>query len=331
MRKQKYNIGILGSTGAVGREMIGILYSRRFAVGEIRAFSSDRSAGTEIPFGRDTVISRTVTDGAFDGLDIVLGAASSDVARRYADEIVGSGAVFIDNSSAFRARDDVPLIIPEINADDIKAHHGIISNPNCSTAITLTAVAPLHMISPIVSMTVTTFQAVSGAGVAGIDQLENELSGNEVNRPAFPYRIAHNVIPCIGSVLPDGYTDEEMKMQYEGRKILHAPSLTVSCTCVRVPVVRCHSVSVCVRTERPITADEAYSAIAAAHGCITANDTANGIYPMPLTAHERDSVYVGRIRRDLTDYNALDLFICGDQLRKGAALNAVQIAEILTK
>lgn len=319
-----YRIGILGATGAVGREMLNILEERRFPVAELRLFASEKSAGKALLFQGQPVPVQAAEGGDFSGLDLVLGAASKEVARTFAPIITGAGAVFIDNSSAFRADPTVPLVVPEINPEDAKAHRGIVANPNCSTIIALTALNPLHRLSPLQSVVASTYQAVSGAGAAGIQELLEELPPQ-----VFPYPIRQNVIPQIGEEAGDGYTGEELKMQNEGRKILHAPHLCVSCTCVRVPVLRSHSISLCCRFARPISPDEARSAIAAAPGCRLADDLSKKRYPMPLTVSGQDTVEVGRIRPDLTDSRGLCLWCCGDQLRKGAATNAVQIAALL--
>lgn len=330
---KEYTVAILGATGAVGREMMKILEERRFPVKTLRLLASERSAGKFLPWRGKPVKIELACEEAFAGADIVLGAAGNDVARRFAPAIVRSGAVFVDNSSAFRLEPDVPLIVPEINPEDAKRHHGILSNPNCSTIITLMAVYALNNIAPIRSMTVSTYQAVSGAGAGGptelAEQVEALRAGSPFEPKVFPYQIAYNLIPQIGGEQTEGYTSEEMKMQNEGRKILHLPELRVSCTCVRVPVVRSHSISAALRFDRPISVEEARAAVAKAPGCRLADDLARKVYPMPLDASDQDTVLVGRIRPDLTDGNGLCLWCCGDQIRKGAATNAVQIAELL--
>ena len=267
------------------------------------------------------------------GLDIVLGAAESDIARLYAPEVVRAGAVFVDNSSAYRMDDDVPLVIPEVNPEDVKLHHGIIASANCSTIITVTAVNALNAISPIRAMVASTYQAVSGAGAGGPVELAEEVealrTGKPVQPKVFSHQIAYNLIPQIGGEQYEGYTSEEMKMQNEGRKIMHLPDLRVTCTCVRVPVVRSHSISVTLRFDKPVSVREARHAIAAAPGCRLVDDLGNHEYPMPLDTSDQDLVYVGRIRPDLTDDNGLTLWCCGDQIRKGAATNTIQVAELL--
>ena len=330
---KSYKVGILGASGAVGQEMMKILAERRFPIEELHLFASARSAGKVVSFQGKEIVVEEAKDDAFEGLDIVLGAAENDIAERFAPAIVKAGAVFVDNSSAFRLDPNVPLVVPEVNPEDVKKHHGIISNPNCSTVITVTAVNALRKLSDIRSMVVSTYQAVSGAGAAGPIELENEvkaLSAGEHYEPkVFAYQIAYNVIPQIGGDQFAGYTSEEMKLQNEGRKIMHLPELNVSCTCVRVPVVRSHSISAQLVFDRPISVEEAREAIAAAPGVKLIDDLDALQYPMPLDTQNQDLVFVGRIRPDLTNPNGLALWCCGDQVRKGAATNAVQIAELL--
>ena len=330
-----YTVAVLGATGAVGQEMIRILQERNFPVGTLLPLSSARSAGKTVRFRDEDVTVREATEEAFQGVDIVLGAAEADIARKFAPAIQAAGAVFVDNSSAFRLEPQVPLIVPEINPQDVKNHHGILSNPNCSTIITMVAVNALNGLSPIRTMTATTFQAVSGAGAGGPVELEQEIEakyqGKDYTPKVFPYPIAYNVIPQIGGEQYEGYTSEEMKMQNEGRKILHLPELRVSCTCVRVPVIRSHSISVSLHFDRHISVEEARQAIAQAPGCKLVDDLPNKRYPMPLETSDQDIVFVGRIRQDLTDDKGLCLWCSGDQVRKGAATNTIQIAELLVQ
>ena len=329
---KQFKVGILGATGAVGREMMKILEERKFPVAELRPIASARSAGMKLPFNGGEAEVVAASDSAFEGLDLVLGAAENDIAKQYAPAIVKAGAVFVDNSSAFRLDKDVPLVIPEINPEDVKQHKGIISNPNCTTIVSLVAINALNQLSPIESIVASSYQAVSGAGAGGPIELMAEvdaLSRGESYPPrVFQYQIAYNVIPQIGGEAFEGYTSEEMKMQNEGRKILHLPELKVSCTCVRVPVVRSHSVSIVVRTREKISVADARAAIAKAAGCRLVDDLRNKQYPMPLDTSDQDIVFVGRIRDDLTSDNGLNLWCCGDQVRKGAATNTVQIAEL---
>lgn len=331
---KQYKVAVLGATGAVGREMIKVLEERNFPVGELLPLASAKSAGKTLKFRGEDVTVREVADAAFEGCDIVLGASPNPVAKQYAKSIVEAGAVFVDNSSAFRMDPDVPLVVPEINPEDAKNHHGIISNPNCSTIISLVAVNAINKLSPITKMTVSTYQAVSGAGAGGPIELETEVEALAKSEPiepkVFPYQIAYNLIPQIGDFLDNGYTTEEMKMQNEGRKILHLPELLVGCTCVRVPVVRSHSISITLSTEKYITVEDAQKAIAEAAGCRLVDEPEKKIYPMPIDTSDQDIVFVGRVRRDITG-GGLSLWCCGDQVRKGAATNTVQIAELLVK
>ena len=314
------NIAILGATGAVGREMLNVLEEYGIPVSRLKLLSSARSAGSKISFRGQELTVEEATDASFDGMDFVLGA-------------VKSGAVYIDNSSAFRMDPAIPLVVPEINGEDAKQNPGIIANPNCSTIITAMAVGALNRLSPIESMVACTYQAVSGAGQGGLEELERQMGaierGEKCEAKVFPTQIALNVIPFIGSMLDNLYTDEEMKMQNEGRRILHLPGLRVTCTCVRVPVMRSHSIAVTVRTKEKITVAEANDAIRAFPGCRLIEDFEGRCYPTPLDTSGQDLVWVGRVREDLTQNNALTLWCCGDQIRKGAASNAVQILKYL--
>ncbi|MBQ0125587.1 MAG: aspartate-semialdehyde dehydrogenase, partial [Clostridiales bacterium] len=325
-----YNVGILGATGVVGREMIKVLSERNFPIASLYLFASERSAGSEIDFKGEKIKVKTAESGDFEELDIVFGAVNADIAKEKAPEIVKSGAVFIDNSSAFRLDGNVPLVVPGINPDDVKKHAGIISNPNCSTIIALTAINPINKLSEVKSVIASTYQAVSGAGKGGIDALRAEekaiYENTNVTSDVFGYPIAENAIAKIGSFQGDGYTSEEVKMQNEGRKILHIPDLTVTCTCVRVPVLRCHSISLSVFTKDKISVKAAKEAIKNERGCVLDDLPA---FPMPAFSSGDDSVHVGRIRDDFAFPNGIAMFCCGDQLRKGAATNAVEIAELL--
>ncbi len=332
---KQYKVGILGATGAVGREMMKILTQRQFPVGELHLYASERSAGKVVEWNGQPIQIELAAEDAFEGLDIVLGAAENDVAKAFAPAIVKAGAVFVDNSSAFRLDPKVPLVVPEVNPEDVKTHQGIVANPNCSTVIAVTAVNALRKLSPIRTMVASTYQAVSGAGAAGPLELAEEVNalyqGKPVQPKVFPYQIAFNLIPQIGSEQEAGYTSEEMKLQNEGRKILHLPEMQVSCTCVRVPVVRSHSISLQLVFERKISVAEAHRALAIAPGCRLVDNLERKQYPMPLDTSDQDLVFVGRVRRDLTNENGLCLWCCGDQIRKGAATNAIQIAELLIR
>jgi len=330
---RKYNVAILGATGAVGREMMKILEERDFPIDELRLLASARSVGTVLIYKGKEIIVQEAKATSFESMDFVLGAVGNETAKHFAPYITQSKTVFIDNSSAFRMNEEVPLVVPEINPADALTHHGIIANPNCSTIISLVAVNALNRLSPIQSMVVSTYQAVSGAGHEGITELEEQMREVIDQKPAtmkvFPTQIAYNVIPFIGSILDNGYTSEEMKIQNEGRKIMHLPNLVVSCTCVRVPVIRSHSISINVKTAETISVDQAETAIQSSAGCRMSIDVHGRNYPTPLDTSDQDLVWVGRIRKDLTDERGLNLWCCGDQIRKGAATNAVQIAELL--
>ena len=337
----KKNVAILGATGAVGTQMLECLAERDFSVGELKLLASARSAGKVVEWcGREVVIEEARPE-AFEGMDIVLGAADDDIAKALLPEAVRRGATVVDNSHAFRLDEDVPLVVPEINPQDVAWNKGLISNPNCATIIGLVPTWPLHRLGHVSRMIVSTYQAASGAGVPGMRQLENELGaigrGEELPEPtAFVDQLASNLIPQIGSEKFEGFTSEEMKLQNEGRKIMHLPELRVNCTCVRVPVLRSHSESITLEFEEPVSLEDAREALAAAPGVklvddLTA-DLARDRYPMPLYTSDQDLIWVGRIRRDISNPEqgrGITFWCCGDQIRKGAATNAVQVAELL--
>ncbi len=326
---KKYNVAILGATGAVGQEMLKVLEEYDIPVERLLPLASAKSAGGTVSFKGEDVKIEEAREDSFAGMDFVLGAVKNPMSRRFAPAIVKSGAVYIDNSSAFRMDPEVPLVVPEINGEDAFKNKGIIANPNCSSIITLMAVGGIAKLSPIKSMVACTYQAVSGAGQAGLVELEAQMlalaEGKKPEAKVFPTQIAMNVIPHIGDELENGYTDEEMKMQNEGRRILHLPELKVTCTCVRVPVMRSHSISVTLRTARKVSVAAANEAIRAFPGCRLIEDYDGRNYPTPLDTSNQNLVWVGRVREDLTDENGLTLWCCGDQIRKGAAANAVQI------
>ena len=337
----KKNVAILGATGAVGTQMLECLAERDFPVGELRLLASARSAGKVVEWcGREVVIEEARPE-AFEGMDIVLGAADDDIAKALLPEAVRRGATVVDNSHAFRLDEDVPLIVPEINPQDVAWNKGLISNPNCATIIGLVPTWPLHKLGHVSRMIVSTYQAASGAGVPGMRQLENELGaigrGEELPEPtAFVDQLASNLIPQIGSEKFEGFTSEEMKLQNEGRKIMHLPELRVNCTCVRVPVLRSHSESITLEFEEPVSLEDARDALAAAPGVKLVDDlgadVARDRYPMPLYTSDQDLIWVGRIRRDISNPEqgrGITFWCCGDQIRKGAATNAVQVAELL--
>ena len=321
-------IGIVGATGAVGRQMIECLEERDLKIDELRLFASSSSVGKKISFKDEEITVQEVKDDSFEGLDYVLGAVGNQLAQQYWPLIKKANAVFVDNSSAFRLKEDVPLVVPEINGEDALKHSGLIANPNCSTIITMMAVAPINRLSKIKYMYASTYQAVSGAGQKGIEELEEQvekLGNNESFIPkTFRKQIAYNCIPEIGSYIDNDYTTEEMKMQNEGAKILHLPELKVSCTCVRVPVYRSHAISVDLVCEDKLDLDDVKKAIGSFPNVEYRDDI-----PTPLEVADRDIVYVGRLRRDLCNDNGINLWCCGDQIRKGAATNAVEIIEYL--
>lgn len=340
---KQYMVAILGATGAVGTQMLQCLDEQNFPVGELKLLASARSAGKVVstPWGDVTI--EEARPEAFDGCDIVLGAAEDDVARALLPEAVKRGAVAVDNSHAFRLDPDVPLVVPEINGADALNHKGIISNPNCATIIGLVPTWPLHQLAGVTRMIVSTYQAASGAGVPGMRELEAQITalgrGEKIPEPqAFAAQLVSNLIPQIGGEKFEGYTSEEMKMQNEGRKIMHLPELRVNCTCVRVPVLRSHSESITLEFEREITLEQAREALAAAPGVKLVDDleapSAHDRWPMPLDTSDQDLIWVGRIRRDISNPDALrgiTFWCCGDQIRKGAATNAVQIAKLLVE
>ena len=322
-------IGILGATGAVGRQMLDCLIEQEIPVDDLVLLASKKSAGQIIKFKDKDYEVKEVNHDSFKGLDVVLGASSNEVAKQYKDDVVKAGAVFIDNSSVFRMDDDVPLIVPEINGSDVKKHKGVISNPNCSTIITLMAINAINKLSKVKVMIASTYQAVSGAGKGGIDELNNEINDIDYKPSIFPYTIAYNCIPCIGSLKDNLYTSEEMKMENEGKKILHNDDLRVTCTCVRVPVLRSHCISVSLKCERVLSVNEVKEALSKEDGVILYDDVLDNKYPMPLVTSDQDKVYVGRIREDRVLEGGISLFCSGDQIRKGAASNAVGIIKCL--
>ena len=336
---KKYNVAILGATGAVGAEFLKLIEERNFPFSELRLLASKRSAGKEIAFMGKTYTVEEATFDSFKGIDIALFAGGS-ISKDFAPHAVKAGAVVIDNSSAFRMDPDVPLVVPEVNPQAILKHKGIIANPNCSTIIMVMALKPIYDLAKIKRVIVSTYQAVSGAGKEGIDELDAQVrehsEGREMTANILPsasaekhYPIAFNLIPQIDVFCDNLYTKEEMKMVHETVKIMRDPNVKVTATCVRVPVVRSHSVSVVLRTKEKISVERARDLIAAAPGCKLTDDLASKVYPMPLDTSDQDLVYVGRIRDDLTDERGLNLWCCGDQVRKGAATNTVQIAELL--
>ncbi|MCL2504253.1 MAG: aspartate-semialdehyde dehydrogenase [Coriobacteriia bacterium] len=326
-------VAVAGATGAVGREMLLALEQRGFPAAEIRAFASARSAGRKLPFAGGELTVQEMTQEVFAGIDIALFSAGAGASKQFKDAVVGAGCVMIDNSSAFRMDRDVPLVVPEVNAGDLAWHSGVIANPNCSTIQMVVALAPLHALTPIRRVVVSSYQAASGAGQAAMDELYEQtrqfLADERLSVEQFAHRIAFNCIPQIDVFLGDGSTKEEWKMTVETQKILHAPEIKVLATCVRIPVLRCHSEAVSVEFAAPVSVERARAALESAPGIIMMDDPADSVYPMPAFLEGTDDTYVGRLRTDPTVPHGLAMWVVADQLRKGAALNTVQIAEAL--
>jgi aspartate-semialdehyde dehydrogenase len=326
-------VAVAGATGAVGVEMLKVLEQRSFPASRVRALASARSAGKRVPFAGGEIVVEEMAEASFEGVDIALFSAGADVSRSFREAVVSAGAVMIDNSSAFRMEDGVPLVVPEVNAADAALHTGVIANPNCSTIQMVVALAPLAALAPIRRIVVSTYQAASGAGQAAMDELYEQsgdfLAGRAFEPKMFAHRIAFNCIPQIDVFLEDGSTKEEWKMVVETRKIMHLPAVAVSATCVRVPVLRCHSESVNVEFDAPVSVEAARAALEAAPGITVMDGPSSKLYPMPALLEGTDDTYVGRLRRDAGVPNGLAFWVVADQLRKGAALNAVQIAELL--
>ena len=332
---RKPHVAVVGATGAVGLEMIKTLEKCNFPVGKLTLLASARSVGKKLKFRSEEVTVKELTKTSFAAIDIALFSAGSSISKEFAPVAAQAGCVVIDNSSAFRMDDQVPLVIPEINASDVKWHKGIIANPNCTTAVTLMALYPLHQAFNVKRIFASSYQAVSGTGAKAIEelrrQIEQVVKGQSVTTEVYPHQIAFNVLPHVDSFLQDGYTKEEMKMQNEGRKIMHHPTFRASVTCVRVPVYRAHSVAVNAEFEKPVTVASAREVLARAPGLQVIDDPARNAYPLPLYQAGQSDCAVGRLRRDCALDNGLAFWVSGDQLLKGAALNAVQIAEELLK
>lgn len=326
---KSYTVAIVGASGAVGVEMLRVMERRNFPVASLRLLASSRSAGNTLQFRGEEHLIEPLSLDSFSGIDIALFSAGGGISRDYAQTAVACGAVVVDNSSAFRMVPEVPLVVPEINAGDIKSHRGIIANPNCTTAISLMALHPLHRRFGLKRIFASSYQAVSGAGARAIHELRSQTAavtaGKPIQKEVFPHQIAFNVIPQVDAFLPSGYTKEEVKLENEGRKIMHLPSFKASVTCVRVPVYRAHSVAVSAEFDKPVDMEEARAALKSAPGLQFLDEG----YPMPLDAAGMDDCLAGRLRQDCALENGLALWICGDQLLKGAALNAIQIAEHL--
>jgi aspartate-semialdehyde dehydrogenase len=327
-----YNVAILGATGAVGTELLQLLEARNFPLKSLKLLASPRSAGTEISFKGRAIAVEPVSATAFNGIDIVLASAGGSTSKEWAQTIVEAGALMIDNSSAFRMDSTVPLVIPEVNPDAAKDHHGIIANPNCTTILMCVALWPLHQIQPIRRIVVATYQSASGAGARAMEEVKQQaqaiLDGKKPTTESFPYPLAFNLFPHNTPINELGYCEEEMKMVNETRKIFAAPDLKISATCIRVPVLRAHSEAINLEFEQPFNIAQARAAIEQADGIQLVEDWNANYFPMPIDASGEDDVLVGRLRQDLSNPSGLELWLCGDQIRKGAALNAIQIAEL---
>jgi len=337
MSKKEYNVAIAGVTGAVGRVFLSILEERNFPIKNLIPLASERSAGKKIKFSGEELEIKLLGEDSFKQADIALFSAGASRSREFARHAVNSGAIVVDNSSAFRMDDEVPLVVPEVNPGDIWKHKGIIANPNCTTIIMVVALKPIYDLSPIKRVIVSSYQSVSGAGASGMMELEEQLreiicnKGDNIKISTFPVQIANNVIPHIDVFQENGYTKEEMKMVNETRKIMGDENIKVSATTVRVPVMTSHSESVIAETEEKIPMEKVMEALSSAPGVILKDDISNLVYPTTLDSSGKDDVYVGRVRQDLTSDTGINMWVVGDQLRKGAALNTIQIAEELIK
>ncbi len=331
----KLTVAVCGATGAVGREMLKTLYSRKFPATEVLAFASARSAGKKVPFGDGELTVQELKEDSFEGVDLAIFSAGGATSTKFAPCAARSGCVVVDNSAAWRMDERCPLVVPEVNPEDLDWHNGIIANPNCSTIQMLVALKPLHDAAKIKRIVVTTFQAVSGTGQKGIRELDEQVHALLENKPfeckAYAHQIAFNCLPHIDVFQPNGYTKEEMKMVNETKKMFHDPDIRVTATCVRVPVFYSHSESVNIETEKKLTPEECRRILAQAPGCQVIDDPANAAYPLAVDCAGKDDTYVGRIRVDDTVENGLNMWVVSDNIRKGAALNAVQISETLVK
>jgi aspartate-semialdehyde dehydrogenase len=330
---RKYNVAILGATGAVGTELLALLEERNFPVENLKVLASERSAGKTINFAGQSLVIEAVTETSFDGVDIVLASAGGSISKKWLPIAAKAGAISIDNSSAFRMHPDVPLIVPEVNPEAAAHHKGIIANPNCTTILLNVAVYPLHLVQPIKRIVASTYQSASGAGAMAMEEVKTQaqaiLNGETAIPQVLPYPLAFNLFPHNSPMTDNSYCEEEMKMVNETRKIFGDPDIRVTATCVRVPVLRAHSEAINLEFDRPFNPDKAREILATAAGVKLVEDFSKNYFPMPIDASGKDDVLVGRIRQDISHPNCLELWLCGDQIRKGAALNAVQIAELL--
>lgn len=330
----QYRVAILGATGAVGVELLELLEQRHFPIADLKLLASPRSAGQEVKFAGESLVVQPVDDRSFDGVDLVLASAGGSVSKAFASKAVAAGAVVIDNSSAFRMHPDVPLVVPEVNPEAAAEHKGIIANPNCTTILMSVAVYPLHQIHPVQRIVAATYQSASGAGARAMEEVKLQtraiLAGETPQAEIFPYPLAFNLFPHNSALSESGYCEEELKMVNETRKIFGAPDLRITATCVRVPVLRAHSEAINLEFLEPFSVNQAREILSQSPGVKLVENWQTNYFPMPIEASGKDEVLVGRIRQDLSNPNGLELWLSGDQIRKGAALNAVQIAELLS-
>ena len=330
---RKYNVAILGATGAVGTELLALLEQRNFPLDQLKILASERSAGKSISFAGENLIIEAVADSSFDNVDIVLASAGGSISKQWLPIAVKAGAVSIDNSSAFRMHPDVPLVVPEVNPEAAALHKGIIANPNCTTILLTVAIYPLHQVQPIKRIVAATYQSASGAGARAMEEVKVQAQAILNDQPAlpeiFPYPLAFNLFPHNSPMTDNNYCEEEMKMVNETRKIFGDQDIRITATCVRVPVLRAHSEAINLEFDHPFSPAKAKEILATAPGVKLVEDFSKNYFPMPIDASGKDDVLVGRIRQDISHPNGLELWLCGDQIRKGAALNAVQIAELL--
>ncbi len=330
---RKYNVAILGATGAVGTELLALLEERNFPLGKLKVLASERSAGKSVKFAGEDLIIEAVTESSFDDVDIVLASAGGSISKKWLPIATKAGAVSIDNSSAFRMNPEVPLLVPEVNPEAAANHKGIIANPNCTTILLSVAIYPLHQVQPIQRIVAATYQSASGAGARAMEEVKLQsqaiLNGEPAIAEVLPYPLAFNLFPHNSPMTDNSYCEEEMKMVNETRKIFDDPEIRITATCVRVPVLRAHSEAINLEFAQPFSTDKAREILRSSPGVQLVEDFSKNYFPMPIEASGKDDVLVGRIRQDISHPNALELWLCGDQIRKGAALNAVQIAELL--
>lgn len=332
---QSYKVAILGATGAVGTELLELLATRKFPLADLKLLASPRSAGSTLPFNGEDLPVEAVSEDSFNGVDIVLASAGASTSKLWAPKAVEAGAVMVDNSSAFRMDPQVPLVVPEVNPEAAAQHQGIIANPNCTTILMAVAIWPLHRVQPLKRLVVATYQSASGAGARAMEEVKQQaqaiLNGAEAQAEVFPYPLAFNLFPHNSKLNDQGYCEEEMKMVNETRKIFGTTELRITATCVRVPVLRAHSEAINLEFATPFAVEQAREILRSAPGVKLVEDWQANYFPMPIDATGQDDVLVGRIRQDISHPCGLELWLCGDQIRKGAALNAVQIAELLVE